>query len=194
MDSSARKQLIPRLRAMAEPVVERLGMDLVAVELINEQGQEIIRIFIDKPGGVSVGDCSRVSHALSPTMDVDDPLPEIAYRLEVSSPGIDRPVQRRADFMRFAGFRARIRLDSTAGRRRFSGLLLGLDGDDLLLQVEGSPEPQRHPLERVDRVRLLLDADEYARLGKEGPPLLPGESPPPDHRPGTAPHGEPHDQ
>lgn len=194
MDSTTRKLLLPRIRAMAEPVVERLGLDLVAVELTDEQGQEIMRIFIDKPGGVSVGECSKVSHALSPTLDVDDPLPDVPYRLEVSSPGIDRPVQRRADFLRFKGYRARVRLDNTSGRRRFSGLLLGLDGDDLLLQVEGSPEPQRHPLDRVDRVRLILDPDEYARFGKEGLPLLPGEPAPSEHLPDPTPHGEPHDQ
>lgn len=194
MDPSARKQLLPRIRAMAEPVTSRMGMDLVAVELTNEQGQEIIRIFIDKPGGVTVGDCSRVSHALSPSLDVDDPMPEVAYRLEVSSPGIDRPVQRRDDFLRFIGFRARVRLDSSAGRKRFSGVLRGLHGDDLLLEVEGSPEAQRHPLERVDRVRLILDPDEYARLGREGVPLLPGESPSLPPGTDTVSPGEPHDQ
>ncbi len=187
MDPLRRKQLSPRVRAIVAPVVERLGLDLVAVELTNEQGQELIRVFIDAPGGVSVGDCSRVSHALSPVLDVDDPLPDIAYRLEVSSPGIDRPVQRREDFLRFQGFRARVRMDA-ASRKRFTGRLAGLDGETLLLRVEGADEPLRLPLAQVERVRLLLDTEEFARLGREGLPPLPQASSP---APGDPPNGDP---
>ncbi|MCK6505628.1 ribosome maturation factor RimP [Myxococcota bacterium] len=196
MDADTRRKLQPRILALVEPVVARCGCELVAVELTNEQGQELVRVYIDAPGGVSVGDCTRVSHALSPALDVDDPMPDEAYRLEVSSPGMDRPVQRRQDLLRFQGFRARLRLSPQAGRRRFTGRLAGLDGDVLLLLVDGSETPQRYPLDQVDRVRLVLDPEEYERLGREGLPPVPGADAPSSAPaiPGPSPEGEPHDQ
>ncbi|RME28419.1 MAG: ribosome maturation factor RimP [Deltaproteobacteria bacterium] len=177
----------PRLVELAEPVVERCGAELIAVELTNEHGEDVLRLFIDRPGGVSVADCTRVSHAMSPVLDVHDPFPG-RFRLEVSSPGMDRPVQRREDFLRFSGFRARLRLTPRSGRRRFTGVLAGLDGDDLLFRV--NDELRRYPLTDVDRVRLILDPDEYARLGREGLPPVPsdaGVAPAPSQPDGTQP-------
>jgi ribosome maturation factor RimP len=196
MDAATRRSLRPRIQALAAPVVARCGCELVAVELTNEHGQELVRLYIDAPGGVSVGDCTRVSHALSPVLDVDDPMPDEAYRLEVSSPGIDRPVQRPQDFLRFTGFRARLRLTPRKGRRRFTGRLGGLDGDVVVLHTDTHDAPLRFDLDEVDRVRLILDPDEYERLGREGPPPVPGQPLAPDltDDPGPAPDGEPHDQ
>jgi len=180
MDATTRSSLRPRIRAIAEPVVVRCGFELVAVELSTEGGQELVRLYIDAPGGVSVGDCTTVSHALSPVLDVDDPMPEQSYRLEVSSPGIDRPVESLRDIQRFRGFQARLRLLPRAGRRRFTGTLAGLEGDQLLLA--NGADIQRIPLADVDRIRLILDPDQYARLGAEGLPPVPDEasSPTPD--------------
>ncbi len=184
MDPATRQDLRHRLRELAEPVVQRCSCELVAVELTNEHGEDVLRLFIDAPEGsgrgVSVGDCTRVSHAMSPVLDVHDPIPG-RFRLEVSSPGMDRPVERRSDLLRFQGFRARLRLSARAGRRRFTGVLGGLDGDTLLFQV--GDELRRYPLDEVDRVRLVLDHDEYARLGREGLPPLPTD--------GALPHPEP---
>ncbi len=187
MDPAQRQALRQRLRELAEPVVDRCGAELVAVELTNEHGEDVLRLFIDSPGGVSVGDCTRVSHAMSPVLDVHDPFPG-RFRLEVSSPGMDRPVERRADLLRFTGFRARLRLTPRSGRRRFTGTLAGLDGDDLLFQVKD--DLRRYPLTEVDRVRLVLDPDEYARLGREGLPPVPpdaGDAPAPSQPDGTTP-------
>lgn len=185
MDPEARTALRPRLLDIAEPVVARYACELVAIELTNEHGMEIVRLFIDAPGGVTVGDCTKVSRALSAIFDVDDPMPEEKYRLEVSSPGSDRPVQRRQDLLRFQGFKVRVRLTPREGRRRFTGTLAGLEGDELLLDCDGTP--RRIPLAELDKARLVLTPDEFDRLGREGLPPVPDEpaSPPPSTGPSS---------
>ena len=93
MEFEAKKALLQRIRKLLEPAVEMEGCDLVGLEFGFERGQLVLRLFVDKAGGVQVGDCARVSRACSPELDVDDPI-EGKYRLEVSSPGIDRPIER----------------------------------------------------------------------------------------------------
>lgn len=193
MEHAERQALRAQLRSLFEPVVLRNACELVALELTNEHGSDVVRIFIDAPGGVTVRDCSRTSHALSALLDVHDPMPG-KYRLEVSSPGADRPVETDADLVRFKGFRARVRLSPREGRRRFTGVLGGLDGGDVLLQV--GDDLRRFPRTDVDQVRLVLDPEEYDRLGREGlPPLPPDWS---GHTPEPAPAGsdpgDSHDQ
>ena len=111
------KILESQVREIIEPTVRRLGYDLVAVEVIGARGNPILRVSIDKPGGISADDCALVSERVSPELDADDPF-TTSYQLEVSSPGIDRPVQRMADFARFVGFRVRLRCSAGAVRRR----------------------------------------------------------------------------
>ncbi|MFH1466922.1 MAG: ribosome maturation factor RimP [Pseudomonadota bacterium] len=167
-----------RIRRLVEPIAEVEGCEVVAVLLTTDAGRFVLRVCIDKRGGVTVGDCTRVSRLLSPVLDVEDPVPG-RYHLEVSSPGMERPLQRLTDFARFEGYRVRLRLDPGAGPRRMSGVLRGVDGDSIL--VERTGHVRSIPLVGVERASLILDLEEYGALAGLGPSDPP---PPPTARPG----------
>lgn len=139
-----------------EPQIEALGFALVRVKFFGGRRQ-ILQIMIERADGgeVSVEDCAVVSRALSPIFDVFDPV-EGTYALEVSSPGIDRPLTRPDDFRRFAGFEAKVELaEAHVGRRRFKGTLLGLDDDGCVcLEVDG--QTVRLPLDAIQSSKLVL--------------------------------------
>jgi ribosome maturation factor RimP len=118
-----------RVAAIAEPVIEGLGYRLVRVRISGLAGCTV-QIMAERPDGtMTIEDCEAVSRALSPVFDVEDPI-ERAYRLEVSSPGIDRPLVRRSDFDRYAGHVVKVEMAvPIEGRRRFRGVLLGAHGD-----------------------------------------------------------------
>jgi len=163
-----------KVRDVVESAVQRAGFDLVAVEWTgNPAGKAVLRLSIDQEpgvgGGVSAGDCARVSRTIEPLLDAADPV-KGSYILEVSSPGIERPVQRLADFARFKGYRARIRLEPGPPRRRFTGELLGTRGDDVLISVDGQ-EHDFH-VDTIERAHLDLSLDQFEALGKEGAPIL----------------------
>lgn len=125
-----------------------LGYELVDIEM--SRGG-LMRLFIDSPKGITVEDCARVSNHLTRAFAVEG----IDYeRLEVSSPGLDRPLKRIEDFERFAGSLATVRLKlPRAGQRRFEGRLAGVEGGEVLLEVEG--QRQRFALGDIDRARLV---------------------------------------
>lgn len=166
MDFLDRLELRATIRGLLEPTIERCGCSLVAVDLATESGGQILRLYIDAPGGVDISHCTRVSHAVSPELDVADPIPG-SYNLEVSSPGIDRPVELPADFERFSGYRARVRLGPGPARRRYTGTLLGLVDGNVVIEVDG--QEHRIPIEQVDHVRLDLDTEEFMQLGRALP-------------------------
>jgi len=150
------QELEHRIEGMLAPSLEAMGYAIVRVALIGGN-RPTLQVMAERLDGVgmTVDHCAEISRATSAILDVEDPLPS-AYLLEVSSPGIDRPLTRRADFDRFAGYEARI--DATRlidGRKRFKGLLLGLgDGDTVRLR-EGTTE--RHvPLDAIGRAKLVL--------------------------------------
>jgi ribosome maturation factor RimP len=118
-----------RIAAIVEPVLGSIGYRLVRVKISGLDGCTV-QVMAERPDGtMTIEDCENVSRALSPVLDVADPI-DRAYRLEVSSPGIDRPLVRRSDFERGAGNRVKVEMAvSIEGRRRFRGLLLGADGD-----------------------------------------------------------------
>ncbi|GAA5075893.1 ribosome maturation factor RimP [Roseibacterium beibuensis] len=127
-------------RRMAEiliPVIEGLGFEVVRIRL---QGgnTKTLQIMAERPeGGIEVDDCAEISNAISAVLDVEDPL-EDAYTLEVSSPGIDRPLTRLRDFETFEGYEAKIETtDMIDGRRRFKGVLAGVEGDEVLINIDG---------------------------------------------------------
>ena len=127
-----------------------MGFELVDAQVSN-RGRHV-RVFMDKPGGITVDDCAAVSRHLSRLFEVEG----IDYdRLEVSSPGLDRPLRRPADFARFAGQRVdvKMRLADAQGRRRFVGTLRGLQGASVTLEVEGAPVVL--PLDGMERARLV---------------------------------------
>jgi len=135
---------------VVEPAVSGLGYELVDVQASN--GGRLLRLFIDKPGGINVDDCAAVSRHLTRVLAVEG----IDYeRLEVSSPGLDRPLRKGADFARFAGQRAEVRMrtpDAT-GRRRFVGVLRGADGSRVQIDLDG--QTVALDLADVDRAKLI---------------------------------------
>ena len=138
------------LEAKVAPAVAGLGYELVDVQASN--GGRLLRVFIDKPGGVNVDDCAAVSRQLSRVLPVEG----VDYdRLEVSSPGLDRPLRKRDDFARFAGHRAdvRMRTPDASGRRRFVGVLQGADEGRVSMTLEGRTVTLS--LDDVERARLV---------------------------------------
>jgi len=138
------------LEKAVEPVVNGMGFELVDVQASN--GGRLLRLFIDKPGGVGLEDCAAVSRQLSRVLEVEG----IDYeRLEVSSPGLDRPLRKGSDFARFAGRKAEVRMrtpDAT-GRRRFVGVLRGAEAGRVQIELDG--QTIGLALEDVDRARLV---------------------------------------
>src|SRR5437762_13378027 len=121
-----------RIREFAEQVAIDHGVELVHVELIGPEGHPTVRVFIDKPGGVTHEDCSDVSNHLGTMLDVEDFI-HSAYTLEVSSPGLERGLYRRADYERFAGQLARLKARQPVnGQRNFRGRIVRLEGDDVV--------------------------------------------------------------
>ena len=153
------------VRKLLEPTIARAGFDLVAVEWLGGRRGAVLRLSIEGAGeegpGVTADDCARVSERVSPLLDEADPIPG-RYTLEVSSPGIARPVQRVADFVRFTGYRVKIRLVEGPPRRRYTGVIRGVDEHDLLVDVDGAEH--RLSLDTIERAHLDLTIDEYQNL------------------------------
>ena len=135
-DLIAKTAIDRRLAEIITPVIEDLGYELVRVRL---QGGKTatLQIMADRPeGGINVDDCAQISTAVSASLDVEDPI-EDNYHLEVSSPGIDRPLTRLKDFVSFEGYEARLDLNQAIdGRKKFKGLLAGVEGTEVLINIE----------------------------------------------------------
>ncbi len=141
------------LRVLLEPAVQALGFELVDTEFSGSGRQAVLRIYIDSPKGVTVDDCVRVSRQVSAILDVEDPIPG-QYMLEVSSPGLDRPMVKRGDFQRFAGEIVKIRMSvAVLGRRNFTGRLVGIEGDTVILEMDN--ESFDLPFGDIEKARLV---------------------------------------
>ncbi len=141
------------LTGMLEPTVERLGYELTDLEVRLGGKGGLLRLFIDKPDGISLEDCEKVSHAVSAMLDIEDPLPG-QYNLEVSSPGLDRKLTKVEHFHRFTGEIVKVSMRfPIEGRRRFRGTLLSSDGENIVVDVDG----QSHtlPMATIDTARLV---------------------------------------
>jgi ribosome maturation factor RimP len=170
-----------RVAAIIEPAIVDLGYRLVRVRVTGQNGCTV-QIMAERPDGtMTVEGCEAVSQAVSPALDVDDPI-QAAYHLEVSSPGIDRPLVRAGDFERWAGHLAKIDTDTiVAGRKRFRGILRGVAGGDALLARDDAKSDEERdvaiPMVLIADARLVLtDAlvTESLRRGKAGlPPEMP---------------------
>ena len=144
------------LRGLLEPAIERLGYELTDLELKFSGRQAVLRLFIDRPAGVGLDDCEKVSRAVSALLDVEDPLPG-RYNLEVSSPGLDRKLTKPAHFQRFTGETLKVQMRfPIEGRRRFRGQLLSADDRNIVLEVDGTQHSL--PLATIDSARLVPDA------------------------------------
>jgi len=149
---------IDRVRRLIEPAIGDLGFDIVRVQLAGKN-RPCMQVMVEHRSGraITVDDCARVSRAISAILDVEDPI-KSAYTLEVSSPGIDRPLVRIGDFERFRGFQAKIETNRPIdGRRRFKGRLLGVEGDHVRIAVEGGEVTLPHP--DIQRAKLVLTDD-----------------------------------
>jgi ribosome maturation factor RimP len=135
-DLIAKTTIDRRLAEIVQPVIEGLGFELVRIRLMGGK-IHTLQIMADRPeGGIVVEDCATISTAVSAVLDVEDPL-EDEYVLEVSSPGIDRPLTRLKDFAMWEGYEARIETTELIdGRRRFKGMLAGTEGDEVLIEIE----------------------------------------------------------
>jgi ribosome maturation factor RimP len=150
--------LSARVAAIAEPVVEQLGYRLVRVKISAADGCTV-QIMAERPDGTMVvEDCEAISRALSPVLDMADPV-DRAYRLEISSPGIDRPLVRKSDFDRYAGHVVKIETHiPVSGRKRFRGQLLGTEGDAARLRQDETGEEAEVllPIEEISDAKLVL--------------------------------------
>lgn len=149
------RQDLPILRRILTAVVETMGYELVGVEFLHaSHANALLRIYIDHENGVTLDDCQRVSHQVSGVLDVEDPIAG-EYTLEVSSPGLDRPLFEAEHFIRFTGSEVRIQLGALLeGRRKLAGRLRGMDGDVVVL-VDSEGREWRVPLEQIEKARLV---------------------------------------
>lgn len=156
---------VTRIADLIAPTLNAMGFLLVRVKLLGSQ-RPVLQIMFERDtggqphdGGISVDDCANVSRAVSAILDVEDPIAG-AYRLEVSSPGLDRPLLKAADFERFKGFVAKVELARPLdGRKRFRGRLGGVDGDAVVLRDEDSNAEERLPLADIGQAKLVLTDD-----------------------------------
>lgn len=139
-DLIAKTSIDQRLAEIVTPVIEGLGFELVRLRVMSGKTRTL-QIMADRPeGGIEVQDCADISTAVSAVLDVEDPL-EDAYTLEVSSPGIDRPLTRLKDFANWEGYEARIETSELIdGRRRFKGVLAGVEENEVLIEIEEGGE------------------------------------------------------
>jgi ribosome maturation factor RimP len=155
-----------RLREIAGRAAAERGVELVHVELAGGARSPVVRIFIDKPGGVTHADCSAVSTYVGTVLDVEDFIHE-AYNLEVSSPGLERGLYGREDFERFAGRMARMKTrGAVGGQRNFRGRIVAVEGEEVVFDDKTTGRV-RVPLSEVAKANLEIDVEEEFRLAEE---------------------------
>lgn len=153
-DMLAKAPIDRRLADIVRPTVEGMGFSLVRVRLMGGR-RSTLQVMAERPDGrMEIDDCAELSRALSAALDVEDPI-DGEYSLEVSSPGIDRPLTRLEDFDRWKGWVAKLETDALIdGRKRFTGTLEGLDGDAVLIALDGGPA--RVPFAALSDAKLVL--------------------------------------
>jgi ribosome maturation factor RimP len=151
--------VVERVQEIVAPILWTLDLELVEVSCVGQGTRSIVRVFIDKPGGVTVKDCERAHMALGPALDVADPFPH-AYTLEVSSPGLDRPFKRLQDYQRAVGKQISVKLRQPRdGQWRLSGELVGIDEQTVVLAIsegQSAPETVRLELGMIAESRLVV--------------------------------------
>ena len=161
MTGIAQESVADRARQLLEPVLARDGFDLVEVEWQREGGTWVLRLYVDKEGGIGIDDCQAASRLVETILDVEDFI-EPAYSLEVSSPGVERPLRRPSDFQKYAGQHAKVRafgpLASAPGqapRKQWTGTLRGFADGAVEIEVDGTVH--RIPVDRVAKAHLEYD-------------------------------------
>ena len=155
---------LERIREIAERVASSEGMELVDVEFLGRGPQAVLRIFLDKPGGITVGDCQIVSQQVGAILDVEDFI-DRSYTLEVSSPGLDRKLLKPSDYQRFAGRLVRVVLKGPRqGPRRFRGRLLGMEEDKVAVDT-GNGQVVQLDYNEIEKANLAV---EFGGMPKRG--------------------------
>ncbi len=179
-DLIAKTAIDRRLAAIVGPVIEGMGFELVRLRLMggHAKARRTLQIMADRPeGGIGVEECGTISTAVSAVLDVEDPIEE-AYVLEVSSPGIDRPLTRLKDFEAWKGWEARIETSELIdGRRRFKGMLAGVEGDEVLIGIEegGAEVVIGLKFDWIADAKLILTDDLVAEMLRQRKATLPAE-------------------
>lgn len=139
------------------PTITALGYELVGIERLSQGGHgTLVRVYIDSPQGINLSDCEQVSHQVSGLLDVQDPIPN-HYVLEVSSPGLDRPLFTLEHFIRFIGCKIKVRLNrSVTTRRNFTGLLQRVQDHNVIMMIEGTE--YNLPYEQIEKAHLVPDS------------------------------------
>ena len=155
-----------RVQELAERVAIDHGLELVHVEVAGPDNKPIVRVFIDKPQGVTHDDCSEMSTHLGTILDVEDFI-HASYTLEVSSPGLERGLYKRSDYERFSGSDAKLKTrQPISGQRNFRGRLLGVDGDEVIFEDRTNGRVQI-PLDLIVKANLEVDIEEELRRGHQ---------------------------
>lgn len=156
MEEKTQDAVTARIEAFAAPMLERMGMELVEVQFRRESQGWVVRLFIDREGGVTVDDCAAASRALDDWLEAEDFI-DCAYNLEVSSPGLERPLKTDRDFLRAVGKRVRVKLRPAGGEPggALYGTLEGLEGDSVVVEIDGARRVLQR--ERIVKARLSLD-------------------------------------
>jgi ribosome maturation factor RimP len=169
MSGIGTQSIADRARQLLEPIIVRDGFELVEVEWGREGPAWVLRVYVDRAGGVTIDHCQELSRTIEPVLDVEDFI-EPAYNLEVSSPGLDRPLRKPIDFERFAGQRAHLKtyapLDTPTGpRKNWAGTLRGFRDGAVEIEVDGTIHQVPH--DRIAKARLEYDFE--ADLGRKDP-------------------------
>ena len=170
LPSKTSEGLAAKVESLIAPTLTDMGYEVVRILLSGERNRTL-QIMLDRKDGkpIDVEDCASASRASSALLDVEDPIPG-TYNLEVSSPGIDRPLTRLGDFARYAGFDARVEMEqAVAGQRRFSGRLLGIEGVEIVIETEEGV--QKLPFAQMKKAKLLLTDALVAAVQKEAEEL-----------------------
>ncbi len=159
MTGVGEQPIADRVRTLLEPIVARDGFELVEVEWLREGRSWVLRLYVDRPGGVTVDHCQELSRTIEPVLDVEE-LIEPSYSLEVSSPGLERPLRKPEHFQRFSGERAQVKtfgpLDTGSGpRKSWTGTLRGFQDGAVAIEVDG--QVHRIPLDKIAKAHLEYD-------------------------------------
>lgn len=151
-----------QLEQICRPVIDNMGFDLILIETVTHRGRFVLRMYIDsKDGdrGVTLEDCAAVSRRVSTVLDVEDPMPDRRYLLEVSSPGLDRPLVCPRDFRKFIGKKANIRLKRSPDRtrRKYRGAIKAVTETEVSLELEDERQTQRFSFESIEKANLVAD-------------------------------------
>jgi ribosome maturation factor RimP len=148
--------MVDKLETLIAPVVESFGCELWGIDFTPFKTSALLRVFIDKPSGVTLDDCSDVSYQLSGVLDVEDPI-QVPYRLEVSSPGVERPLLKPAHYQRHIGSRIKLRTKwPVEGQRNFSGTIEAVDPDKVMMKLDEDKTIEL-PFDAIGRGHLVID-------------------------------------